>query len=221
MQQVCGDWPTTLTDYDIKQGEIDSLREVALANVPFKYTMAPNDGRISDVIPEPASAIVFAQEFGCPQILPAAFYRLSLIPISADWKSFSPHHPVARWSTLDRDNLRYVHGSQALARYRPSVPQFLGRACANAWFDDEKETTCYRFAARLFEVAWKQSPQEANHGDPLRALGKCLGFDKIPELSKQQFPDDICADCDETIYWALVKERNRVWEELPRWFKLQ
>ncbi|KAI1787048.1 hypothetical protein LXA43DRAFT_740426 [Ganoderma leucocontextum] len=224
VQQVCEDWPATLNDFDIKQGEIDSLREVALANVPFKYTTTPIGGRISDVSPEPASAILFAQEFGCPQILPAAFYRLSLIPVASDWSSFSPHHPVARWSLLEKDNLlRCMHGSQALSRYRPPVSDFMGDRCAEAWLQDDRETSCYRFIARLFEVVWNQGPSmDQIHGDPLRSLTKCLGFDKMPELSKAHFPDGVCMDCDEKLSDALgVAERKRIWAELPKWFKFE
>ena len=40
---------------------------------------------VPDRLPEPASAIVFAQEFGCPKILPSTFYRLLQISFKADW----------------------------------------------------------------------------------------------------------------------------------------
>ncbi|KAI1782984.1 hypothetical protein LXA43DRAFT_848584, partial [Ganoderma leucocontextum] len=126
VQQVCEDWPATLDEYDVKQSEIDTLRAVAASSsTTFKYT--PDGGRLADVIPEPASAILFAQEFGCRQILPAAFYRLSLIPLEHDWSE--PGHtrkPLARWSMLDRENLvRCMRGCQKLSEYRPLVEDFI------------------------------------------------------------------------------------------------
>lgn len=71
VRHVCEDWPTTLDEYDIQQAELDMFLQVARANPFPKYT--PDRGRMADTIPEPASAILFAQEFGCREILPAAF----------------------------------------------------------------------------------------------------------------------------------------------------
>ncbi|KAM5546266.1 hypothetical protein V8D89_000392 [Ganoderma adspersum] len=222
VQQVCQDWPASLDEYDIKQGEFDSLQEVALGNLDFKFsTTAPHGGRISDVIPEPASAVLFAQEFGCPQILPAAFYRLSLIPVASDWNSRSSIDPLARWSILDRDNLlRCMHGSQALREYRPGPSDFLGDSCEEAMVQDDIITPCYYFLRRLFEVVFDRG-HPRDRADPLRLLPKCLGFSRMPELSEEEFPDGLCFECEETLCERIADERKRVWEKLPQWFKLE
>lgn len=130
VQQVCDDWPATLNDYDIRQGEVEALRQVAKSNTPFEYTPDGGGGRISDVIPEPVSDILFAREFGCPQILPAAFYQLSLIPVAYDWSKQFDHKPLARWTMLDGENLlRCMQGCQVTRQYRPCISEFLSDGC--------------------------------------------------------------------------------------------
>ncbi|PIL28624.1 hypothetical protein GSI_08666 [Ganoderma sinense ZZ0214-1] len=220
VQQVIDDWPVTLDEYDVKQGEIESLRLVAVTNDNFKYT--PYGGRLSDVIPEPASAILFAQEFGCPQILRAAYYRLSLIPVSSDWSSTAQHDAVARWSILDKDSLlRCMHGSQEITRYRPPVFAFMADPCIEEFYvHGETGSPCYEFIARLFDIVFDQI-HPMTRPDPLRFLTKCLDFYKMSELSKEEFPDGLCVDCEETLREELVSERKKVWAMLPRWFKLE
>ncbi|KAI1787050.1 hypothetical protein LXA43DRAFT_1031003 [Ganoderma leucocontextum] len=224
VQQVCEDWPATLHDYDIQQAEIDTMRSLATTTPGFKYT--PERGRLSDVIPEPASAILFSQEFGCPHVLPTAFYRLSLIPVESDWdtKSPWPHQALARWSILDRENfLRYIHGCQMLATYRPGVSRFMCISCIDLWEDEDEAPPCYEFIARLFEVAWARTPSlTGTHADPLRSLAICAAeYCKMPELSKEHFPHGLCMACEDTLTAMLVAERKRVWENLPQWFKLE
>ncbi len=101
-----------------------------------KYT--PDGGRsVADSIPEPVSDILFAQGFPCPQIFPAAFHSLSLMPVTDDWGDNSDwlhrarNKPLARWSLLDRENLlRYTRGCQMLNAYRPEVSAFMCADCA-------------------------------------------------------------------------------------------
>ncbi len=78
VQQVCDDWPTTLNDYDISQAEIDTLEGLSGRSVQDTLYPCGEGPYPRSILPEPISAIQFAQEFGCPQILRAAFYRLSL-----------------------------------------------------------------------------------------------------------------------------------------------
>ena len=67
---------------------------------------------LSDVIPEPVSAIVFAQEFGCPEILPAAFYRLLQIDFNDDWSLRASDSQ----SEAGPQSSSACHSSRALAR---------------------------------------------------------------------------------------------------------
>ncbi|PIL28645.1 hypothetical protein GSI_08687 [Ganoderma sinense ZZ0214-1] len=231
VQQVCNDWPTTLDEYDIQQAELDKFLQVSRAHPFPKYT--PDRGRLADAIPEPVSAILFAQEFGCPQILPAAFYSLSLIPLSDDWGNNSdwPHpardHPLARWSLLDKENLlRYTHGCQMLNEYRPDVWRFMCEECAIQPGPLDvpgcKPVPCGLYIKRLFEVVWNPGLRvSVTHGDPLRLLTRCLKYDEMPELSKENFPHRLCEECYQTVFFRLLGERVRVWDMLRKWFNLK
>ncbi|PIL28644.1 hypothetical protein GSI_08686 [Ganoderma sinense ZZ0214-1] len=222
VQEVCAAWPTTLVEYDIKQAEIDSLRALPL-NAPLKYR-----GRLADVIPEPASAILFAQEFDCPQILPAAFYTLSLIPITHDWdaKPRECHEPLAKWSLLDNENLvRYIHGFQSLNKYRPHPIQFLCEHCDVSWnMDGPAEpvnNSSYDYIKRLLDVVWDGAGPSVTHSDPIRLLAKCFNYYDMPELSEKHFPDGLCEGCDRLLSRRLPEERKRLWENLGEWFKVK
>ncbi|KAI1787049.1 hypothetical protein LXA43DRAFT_740396 [Ganoderma leucocontextum] len=219
VQQVCEDWPTRLVDYDIKQAEIDSVGALPL-NAHLKY-----GGRLANVIPEPASAILFAQEFECPQILPAAFYTLSLIPVAHDWSSewCQYDEPLARWSILDKENLvRYISGCQSLDQYRPPITRFMCEECEDPFAMEEPvNNPCYEYIKRLFEVVWDQRGPSLTHGDPLRLLAKCYKFYDMPELSKERFPHRICEDCQVLLSHRLPEERERVWANLSERFKLK
>ena len=222
VQQVCDDWPTTLTDYDIRQGEIDVLRKVATSNVPIQYGAdSDHKERLSDIIPEPASAILFAREFQCPQILPAAFYALSLIPVANDWSRKLTYSRLARWSILDGESLfKCMQGCQALRRYHPFVPQFLSETCESAWEFESSNTPCSRFVTRLFTVIFKEGPAAVTHRDPLRQLDRCSRYWEIPELSHEQCPDRLCEDCQIEIGGKLAEERKKIWGELSKYFGL-
>ena len=228
MEQVCKDWPATLDEYDIQQAELDMFRQVNSGQGPFhKYT--PDGGCLADAIPEPVSAILFAQEFGCPQILPAAFYSLSLIPLWDDWDDRSGwewrHTPLARWSLLDIENLRrYTRGCQMLKAYHPNVDRFLCNSCAAPPWDLPgcDPVPCREYISRLFEVVWNAGERcRVTHGDPLRLLTACLKYEKMPELSKEHFPDGLCDECYQTVFFRLLGERQRVWDNLRKWFKLE
>ncbi|KAM5546268.1 hypothetical protein V8D89_000394 [Ganoderma adspersum] len=216
VQQVCDDWPATLYDYDLRQAEIESLRELSLCNPDFEYSAgALRGGRISDIMPEPASAVMFAQEFGCPQILPAAFYRLSLIP------RYSAR-PAARWSILDKDSLlRCMYGSQALKQYRPSIGAFMCEQCfEDSCFNEDMDSPCFDFIERLFDIMFERL-HPTTHADPLGFLLRCLDFRKMHELSKEYFPDGLCRECEVTLREGIIEERKKIWAKLPQWFKFE
>ena len=219
VQQVREARPTTLIDYDIKQAEIDSVSALPL-NPHLKY-----GGRLADVTPEPASAIKFAQGFDCPQILPAAFHALSLIPITDDWdaKPREYHKPLAKWGVLDKENLvRYIHGFQSLNRYRPYPTLFMCDKCDySRGTDDPVNSTSYQYIKRLFDVVWDKAGPSLTHADPLRLLAKGYKYHGMPELSREHFPDGICEDCDELLSRRLPEVRGMVWKYLAEWFKLE
>ncbi|PIL28619.1 hypothetical protein GSI_08661 [Ganoderma sinense ZZ0214-1] len=82
---VVAEWPTTLREWDIQQAEINAIKDTIFSVTTVDGKEVDPDQLLSDRIPEPVSAIVFAREFGCTQILHAAFYRLLQINFKADW----------------------------------------------------------------------------------------------------------------------------------------
>ncbi len=87
IRRVTMDWPLTIDDWDICEGEREGLvrvwRDQRDRNVSSQFV---TQRTIAVRTLEPVSAIVFAQEHGCTGILPAAFYRLASIDISAEWE---------------------------------------------------------------------------------------------------------------------------------------
>ncbi len=81
MQKVKEDWAITLEDWDRREAEIEAMRSVKLISGAPTSSSKP----LAQSVPEPPSAIRFALEFGCPEILPAAFYQLSLTDATHDW----------------------------------------------------------------------------------------------------------------------------------------
>lgn len=77
---VEADWPQSLLQWDRLEAEIramvDTWHEEHRCATNFKY--------IDDYLPEPASAIRLARDYGIPNILPAAFYHLSRLSINND-----------------------------------------------------------------------------------------------------------------------------------------
>lgn len=225
VQQVCDDWPTTLDDYDVQQAELDMFRQVTSGHGPHKFT--PDGGRLADVIPEPVSAILFAQEFDCPQILPAAFYSLSLIPLTDDWddKSDWPPNPRARWSLFDRENLlRYTRGCQMLNECRPCVSLHVRRLR-------------YSLGLRTFQDANRSravntSPAfSRSFGTRANTVGRLTGIHciSLPNASNTiRFPSSrrsispaASDECYQRVFFGLLGERKRVWDSLSKWFTLE
>ncbi len=66
----------------------------------------PASQPLAHAVPEPASAIHFALEFGCAEILPAAFYQLARSDVAMDWDN--PTSYTASWDTPVRWSLLAV-----------------------------------------------------------------------------------------------------------------
>ncbi|PIL28650.1 hypothetical protein GSI_08692 [Ganoderma sinense ZZ0214-1] len=227
VQQVCDDWPTTLNDYDVHQAEIDALESLPERSAEFFSYRLVRAGT-----PDPISAILFAREFGCPQILRAAFYRLSLTRATEYW-SFAtstgewPPAPLARLAALDKgDLLRYIHGCQKLRDYEAPITALMCEECVMPWLVCEEEDPpldgahpCYQYLARLFELT-RDTSRSPVHGDPLRWLGRCFDYYKMPELSKEHFPHGLCEECGEKLPLKLAGARQRVWDSLAEWFNV-
>lgn len=162
VKRVAMDWPTTLEEWDARQTKIQNLKD--------KIDQPPHKRSRKVILalrtPEPVSAIRFAQAHGCPEILPAAFYRLATIDVANDWDlvpqiSQSNGELYARWSLCDKENLlRYMPDRRALEEYHASLYQRLSytEPLAPKAFsppDPSRNTTDSRrieWHRRLFEI---------------------------------------------------------------------
>ncbi|KAM5546281.1 hypothetical protein V8D89_000407 [Ganoderma adspersum] len=226
VSQVVRDWPTTLREWDIHQAEIKATAEACL------------NFRVGD--DPPVSSITFAQEFGCPEILPAAFYRLLQIDFNDDWSLRAPDseseaggptahsahrygsRALARWGLLDRDNLaRYVHGLHAAETYVPDTRKFVYQECVPRVWEGEPDSPCFEYVSDMFRVV-RQRKGIRGGRDPLLWLGDCLhDYVGCPELEKR-YPKGLCEDCCSAVASEVPRERQRVWRELlPKWFLLE
>ena len=68
------DWPQTLAQWDARRAEAVLLR----SEHSLQLTGRVNGLYLDDRLPEPASAIRLASDYGIPSILPAAFYTLAI-----------------------------------------------------------------------------------------------------------------------------------------------
>ena len=231
--QVADDWPTTLREWDIHQAEIKAITDAGFTRFDDPAERGPP---LCDVIPEPASAIVFAQEFGCPEILPAAFYQLLQIHIKHDWSMQPVHKPagpgpypwcplaLARWGLLDKDNLaRYVHGLHAAEDYVPDVLSFVSRGCIPGFhegWESDPTSSCFLYVQNMLDVLGNRKGIRGAR-DPLRWLADCLHRDRFPELS-ERYPKGLCEHCWSALSNQVPRERQRIWRELlPKWFQLE
>ncbi len=233
---VVEEWPTTLRNWDIQQAELQAIEQTIFSVTTVDGDAVGLDELLSDRLPEPVSAIAFAQEFGCPQILPAAFYRLLQISFKADWSlraagpapsdpTASPyaHSPLARWHLLDKDTLtRYVRGLHEAEEYEAPTMRFVSSDCRPSVYDDwetDSSFACYKFVKNMVSVLGKGRGGTATR-DPLSWLKNCVEQGRFPELEKHH--DGLCEQCEVVLREAVAMERQRIWQELvPKWFQLQ
>ncbi|PIL28621.1 hypothetical protein GSI_08663 [Ganoderma sinense ZZ0214-1] len=239
--QVVSDWPTTLHEWDVLQGEIAAVWKLALTAAHPPFGGLPSDGAFCDLVPEPVAAIRFAQEFGCPQILPAAFYQLAHIGLAADWRLRDhPGDPpdraakrdaLARWSMLGEENLlRCLRGFQELDEYFPPIRTFLCARCQPPEGEDGDEDEVARdtggpgcYAALHRMISTLGTGRRGSKRDPIALLLQCVELrDQAEEIDRRigKSKDSLCEECWDTFEEQALVERERVWDSLPRFFSL-
>ncbi|EIW56205.1 uncharacterized protein TRAVEDRAFT_50686 [Trametes versicolor FP-101664 SS1] len=231
IKRVVSDWPCTLAAWDASEGEANAI-------LKHRVLSGTNTGRFVDQIPEPAAAIAFAREFGCTEILPAAFYQLCRINIKEDFEqtdhSYLKYKRLARWSLLDLENItRYLHGREELRTYCKYIrrafdegePLFYG--CIPYWAfpdcpwvvpeeeKDRSERPCYAFAERILQLAWPEDEE----CDPLDGLLRLLDYESLPEV-KKGYPKGFCEKCGWEFGEWLRRNRQGLWNRLPQLFHL-
>lgn len=224
MKRVVADWPCTLQEWDRQEAEIS-----AMANAGT--TSGKPCSKLSRSVPEPVAAIAFALEFGCTEVLPAAFYTLSRIPINCDWDRARPPGEssvrLARWSMLESHNfIRFLRGCSALDSYcerqrNPYLTPLLSVDCEAKEEDSEDEdddwfeTPCRDYLAQLFDAIWTSTPLR----DPLRSLKDLAEPERFRSTIKK-CPEGLCWPCQGKLRRWMVAERKREWAALVGYFEL-
>lgn len=236
VKRVIMDWPTTLDQWDVHQHELRNLNRQIFQIGPGH----PQYFVVARHTPEPVAAITFARAHGCPELLPAALYRLASIEVANDWDTelsqvFNRSTAVlfARWSLCDREDLlRYAHGRQTFAYYHATVyarlraGEPLAYECDARWTIDgppdgcylhnpEVPSPCYYFLYILSELRWGRVPTH----DPLQGLLDLLDYGGLETL-KEACPTGLCVHCEEDFSSWVDKERRELWGRLPAFFKL-
>ena len=223
---VVSDWPTTLQEWVLFQIEIKGVKE-KLDAINDGLKPRSNPSYLRDHIPEPASAIAFAQEFGCRQILPAAFYQLSTIEPYHDWDhNGNTWEPRARWELLSKDDLlRYIRGSNRLLARHPSEVDFLSSNCfpphlAGVYeevYDRVVKSACAIFFRHLLGNVWDFRTRSTR--DPLHLLSRCLEY-YDSDTGRERVPGMLCIYCEGAFRNQIPELRSKIWAELPRCFNL-
>ncbi|KAL7285556.1 hypothetical protein ACG7TL_000660 [Trametes sanguinea] len=212
IENLEADWPQTLAQWDARRSEAVILRSEHSLQLTGKV-----DGRyLDDRLPEPASAIRIASDYGIPSILPAAFYQLALLSTDADWDAYRANPGkhlrfgarTARWRLLDkRDLMRLVHGQKLLAAHTRAIgTDIFGLRCQR----NMKGCTKAR------NDCWKYFQENAPNSmdDPLDILYDCMRLDTL-------FTDLPCTACTAEITIVAEKKRRELWRSLPAVFNLQ
>lgn len=227
IKTVVRDWPLTLHDWDRHQAEICALLNLSHYKFLLVGAWAIPYG---PKVPEPASAIRFALEFGCLDILPAAFYTLSRISIEHDWDNDGYDHWArpARWSILQaRDFIVLLRGAKAIRDYcrraSRSGPygmmwKILSKRCRPPDEMDElhmlEEYPCYAVVRKIFTRVWRST----DYPDPLLSWKLCMEYRSIEGLAEDLPPEGLCFRCVDKLHRWVPRERARLWGKLATWF---
>lgn len=211
--QLKFEWPTSLSIYD--------KHETRVRNASIAHASAP-DGQIAgqyldDLFPEPASIIRLAREFNIPELLPAAFYALSLISPSADYTAL---HARLR---PDRATAQLARGGRS-ARWALLAPADLLSLAKG-----QDQLRSHKTLTRAFETHTHAPACSAGWDVLLGALRELLERtnDVLGALTylrlyvadqEKAGTARICPSCVEEVYSMIDALRLRIWRNLPWWF---
>ncbi|KAJ6581148.1 hypothetical protein B0H19DRAFT_1060806 [Mycena capillaripes] len=213
--QLKFEWPTSLSIWEEHETRIRKLG-IAHANAPQGQI---NGQYLDDRFPEPASIINIAREFGIPELLPVAFYTLSLISPSVNYDTF--HAPAAwllpecaarlargtrsaRWTLLSPADLLCVAKGQDQLRSQKTLTKVFEKPTRSA--------DCTPGCDALF-VALRDLAEETH--DILGALTYLRLYISEPERAPKM---KICPGCAKGVCNIISALRLHIWLNLPRWF---
>jgi len=214
VESLEADWPQTLAQWDSRLSETIMARSEHAQQVTGKV----NGLYLDDRLPEPASAIRIASDYGIYSILPSAFYQLALLSTDADWdvyretlsgegKHLRFGARTARWKLLDkRDLMRLVHGQKLIAAYTRSIgTDIFGPRCPRS------AKGCSGARGECWKYFQENAPISMD--DPLDVLNDCMKLEVL-------FTDLPCATCTADIKAMAEKKRRELWRSLPAFFNL-
>ncbi|KAL1938734.1 hypothetical protein VTO73DRAFT_11337 [Trametes versicolor] len=229
VQRVVDEWPKDILEWDIREAELEKIKTAIMCGTQEQSSY------YMDCMPEPASAIMFAEEFGCREVLPAAFCSLARVGIHNEWEKAHEGGGYtsmlfARWTCLDSKNLlRFIRGCEYLDRHHESISQciqdgvMLSPSCMPWWTlekpvdhsraRDDEPYPCLRFIKRLRDAEWAGYYVH----DPMGGLQTLLDCTSAPSNA---FLRDLCGSCHGTFRRWVRDQRNSVWKRMPRIFEL-
>ncbi|KAJ6561224.1 hypothetical protein DFH09DRAFT_1481764 [Mycena vulgaris] len=215
VQQLKFEWPISLSVWEEHETRVRTLG-IALAAAPR--------GRIGgkyldDHFPEPASIIRLAREFDIPELLPAAFYALSLISPTASYDTFhSPAgrvHPeyAAKLAVLTRSARWPLLASEDLLCLAKGRDQLRSPIALTKIFEKRVSQRGCSLGCTVLLVALRRLAEDTH--DLLGALTYLRLYISKPECAPKM---KICPSCVEATCKTVAVLRMRIWGSLPEWF---
>ncbi|GJJ13642.1 hypothetical protein Clacol_007898 [Clathrus columnatus] len=201
------DWPPTLSDWDINEGEIGVISD----NLEGTFS-------IDTYTPEPCEAIRLARKCGVPSILPAAFYHLSRIRGTADRRLPTTARLVeegertADFLLLSVEDLRcLIVGRDAIFDvFKEYVDEATEKAIKHGHCSSSDPSECVR---GLYKFGDQLEKEMLRNRDPLFLMkdgGSCFAW-----------PLDTCDVCRGIYLTTLENNRGDFWRRLPWLFLLK
>lgn len=217
LEHFTADWPRTLDEWEGLERQISATesRHVCKGGL-----------HLDDRFPEPVAAIRIAREYGCQEILPAAFYRVARTPISDDWdnlrrdgttdSALQHGRLTVRWVLLDRGALMQVLSVREILTSEMVVIHselLCGSFCGRAHCSTEDR--CVQALGRLRENMDLSIHQTL---DPLHILNVCAA-----NGGTQGYDDGVCLCpwCQTELKEFVDMRKQHVWTSLRKLFQLE
>ncbi|GBE79345.1 hypothetical protein SCP_0205430 [Sparassis crispa] len=227
LDHFSADWPCTVDAWEQVEAEIaaaqrarqNCILNLGQVNLPF----------IDDCFPEPALAIRLACDFGCPAILPTAFYRIARTPATLDWdacraegadrKVLARGAMTVRWALLTHDDsMRVMRGREYLQDEIDRIrKEMLGVPMSQKTADGcSHRDMCYRVRSSIRDhVLGKE-----DRYDPISALKKCMENTETRDHSTGDIRDSLCGSCHLQMETTVYDWKIDFWQRLPSMFRL-
>ncbi|EIW87225.1 hypothetical protein CONPUDRAFT_96559 [Coniophora puteana RWD-64-598 SS2] len=194
------DWPQTLTEWDVIEGEVKARLE---SQVDYGYD---DHVYVDEVFPEPGTTIRLAREMDIPVVLPAVFYHLSRLKITRERTSEITDFKIiggrtADWSALSEEDLRcLLYGRENLQEYKSIACRPLIFSCSH------KECDALKTLCSAIQVLYDSK-------DILTGLK-----DFVPK--DQYTQKELCVSCWLKVNNLAQNARMDIWKKLPKFFRL-